>query len=147
MLDPTILAVDVFAAIMLTIVVGLIIVFLLLGAFYPGTGAEQIGWRPTRSAEVEVQNDIDDLEQMFDAANARRRRKGLPDLHLADVEQSTRDFQREQLARSASYGAGPDSAADEEIAQMLERVNARRARKGLQPFTREQYEASLTEGA
>lgn len=132
-----ILAADVFAIIMFGGVGALIIVLLLLGRFYPGSGADQLDWRPTRSAEQEVQNDIDDLQQMFDAANERRRRKGRPELALADVEQSTRDFQREQAERSSAYEAG------EEIEQMLERVNARRQRKGQPTLTREEYEASL----
>ena len=135
-----VLAVDVFAT--------MILALMAIGHFYPGTGAEQLGWGPTRSPELEVQNDVDDLQQMFDAANARRRRKGLRELALADVEQSTREFQREQAQRSAAYaaqraGAGGDADADEEIAQMLERVNARRGRRGQPPLSRAEYEASL----
>lgn len=141
-----VLAVDVFATIMFGGVAALILALMAIGHFYPGTGAEQLGWGPTRSPELEAQNDVDDLQQMFDAANERRRRKGLRELALADVEQSTRDFQREQAARSAAYAeqrAGAGGDADEEIAQMLERVNARRERRGQLTLTREQYEASL----
>ena len=140
-----VLAVDVFATIMFGGVAALILALMAIGHFYPGTGAEQLGWGPTRSPELEVQNDVDDLQQMFDAANARRRRKGLRELALADVEQSTRDFQREQAQRSAAYAAqrAGDADADEEIAQMLERVNARRGRRGQPPLTRAEYEASL----
>lgn len=130
-------AVEVFTLIVTVGVLGLLVVFLLLGAFYPGSGAEQLQWRPTRSPELEVQNDIDDLQQMFDAANERRRKRGRPELTLADVEQTTNDFKREQLARAETY------LADDEVEQMLEAKNARRARKGQAPLTREQYEASL----
>ena len=45
--------------------IGLAAVFFLgviaLGVFYPGSGADQVDWRPTRSAELEFQNEIDDL--------------------------------------------------------------------------------------
>jgi hypothetical protein len=68
--------VDPFALIMLGGVAGLVIVLLLLGRFYPGSGAQQLDWRPTRSPEVEVQNEIDDFDQMREAVNRRRRARG-----------------------------------------------------------------------
>lgn len=132
-----ILAADIFAIIAFGTVAGVIIVLLLIGQFYPGTGAEQLDWRPTRSPELEAQNEVDDLQQMFDAANEKRRARGKAELTLGGVEQSARDFQREQVQRAGAY------QADEEVAQMLDAKNARRARKGLEPLTREQYEASL----
>jgi hypothetical protein len=55
----------------------LIVLVLLLGIFYPGTGAEQLRWRPTRSPELEAENEIDDMTQMLDATNAKRRARGL----------------------------------------------------------------------
>ena len=48
------------------------------GVFYPGSGAEVLDWNPTRSPELEAQNEIDDLEQMREAANRRRRRGARP---------------------------------------------------------------------
>ncbi|MEP6954587.1 MAG: hypothetical protein ABI950_11065, partial [Solirubrobacteraceae bacterium] len=60
---------------------GVLVVFvLLLGRFYPGSGAEQLDWRPTRSAELEVQNEIDDHDQMRAAINAKRAKRGAPPL-------------------------------------------------------------------
>jgi hypothetical protein len=76
--------VDPFALIMIAIVGGLLAAFLLLGRFYPGSGAQQLDWRPTRSAEVELQNEIDDEAQMFEAINARRRARG--DAELTEEE-------------------------------------------------------------
>ena len=67
---------DPFALIMLGLVAGLLVVLLALGRFYPGSGARQIDWRPTRSVELEVQNEIDDADQMREAINARRRARG-----------------------------------------------------------------------
>ena len=71
---------DPFAAIMLGGVVLLLVALLLLGRFYPGSGAEQLDWRPTRSPEVEVQNEIDDKDQMREAINRRRRARGEAEL-------------------------------------------------------------------
>jgi hypothetical protein len=82
--------VDPFALIMLVIVGGLIVVLLLLGRFYPGSGAQQLDWRPTRSVEVEVQNEIDDLDQMLEAVNARRRARGEAELTEDDIHERAR---------------------------------------------------------
>ena len=73
--------------IMVGLVGGLLVAVLLLGRFYPGSGAEQLDWRPTRSPELEIQNEIDDLDQMRAAVNAKRRRRGLPPLGEEDIHQ------------------------------------------------------------
>lgn len=71
--------------IMVGLVGGLVVAVLLLGRFYPGSGAEQLDWRPTRSPELEVQNEIDDLDQMQAAVNAKRAKRGLPPLGEEDI--------------------------------------------------------------
>jgi hypothetical protein len=75
---------DPFAAIMLGGVLALLVALVLLGLFYPGSGAAQVDWRPTRSPEVEAQNEIDDLAQMVEAVNERRTARGLEELSEAD---------------------------------------------------------------
>jgi len=79
--------VDPFALVMLGLVLGLLVVLLALGRFYPGSGAQQLAWRPTRSVELEVQNEIDDLDQMREAINARRRARGEDELTEADIQE------------------------------------------------------------
>ena len=64
----------------------LVVVLLLIGKFYPGSGADVLDWKPTRSAELEAQNDIDDAEQMIAAQNALRAKRGLAPRTEADVE-------------------------------------------------------------
>jgi hypothetical protein len=86
--------VDPFALIMLGLVGGLVVVLLALGRFYPGSGAQQLDWRPTRSVELEVQNEIDDLDQMREAINARRRARGEEEL----TEETVRERVAEDLA-------------------------------------------------
>jgi hypothetical protein len=78
--------VDPFALIMLGGVAGLVIVLVLIGRFYPGSGAQQLDWRPTRSVEVEVQNEIDDVDQMREAVNRRRRARGEAELTEDDIQ-------------------------------------------------------------
>jgi hypothetical protein len=97
--------VDPFALIMIAIVGGLLAAFLLLGRFYPGSGAQQLDWRPTRSAEVELQNEIDDEEQMFEAINARRRARGEAELTEEDVRARVAEDVAERRRLRARDGA------------------------------------------
>ena len=128
---------DPFTVIILGGTAGLFIGLLLLGLFYPGSGAQQLDWRPTRSAEVEAQNEIDDLDQMLEAANRRRRARGREELTEASLRASIGE---EQAARSRSRD---EQMAELEIAQMLERKNARRRKKGLPEITAEAYREQL----
>ena len=59
---------------------------LLIGRYYPGSGAEVLDWKPTRSAEVEAELEQGDIEQMLEAQNQRRRLRGAPERTLEDVE-------------------------------------------------------------
>ena len=80
----------------------LLLVFLAIGKWYPGSGAEQVHWRPTRSVEYEAELELDDLEQMIEAQNERRRANGreeiTEDSMRADVEEAER-WRREQAER------------------------------------------------
>jgi hypothetical protein len=67
----------------LLFVVGVLVA---VGHFYPASDAELIDWFPTRSPEVEVQNELDDVRQMIEAQNEMRRRRGAPELSEADIE-------------------------------------------------------------
>jgi hypothetical protein len=72
----------------LFVLVGLIVVaaaFLAIGKWYPGSGAEQVDWRPTRSPEVEAELELEDVDQMLEAHNARRRASGRRELTEDDV--------------------------------------------------------------
>jgi hypothetical protein len=91
--------VDPFALIMLGIVGGLLVALLLLGRFSPGSGAKQLDWRPTRSPEAEVQNEIDDLDQMREAINARRRARGQGELTEDAVRARVAEDLRQTIAR------------------------------------------------
>jgi hypothetical protein len=64
----------------LGIVVFMVGVLLVIGHFYPGSSATLVDWFPTRSPEVEAQNEIDDVRQMLEAQNEMRRRRGAPEL-------------------------------------------------------------------
>ena len=76
---------EVFVWAMVGLFAFLVVFVILLGIFYPGSGAEQLDRRPTRSPEVEAENEIDDLAQMLTATNAKRRARGLDDLTEDDM--------------------------------------------------------------
>ncbi|HMJ04225.1 MAG TPA: hypothetical protein VK506_14885 [Conexibacter sp.] len=73
---------DAFLAIVLGSIALALLAFVLLGIFStPGTGAEQLGWRTTHQRDdAEAMRDAEDLEQMLEATNARRRARGEPEL-------------------------------------------------------------------
>src|SRR4051812_45422390 len=103
---------DPFAVIMLGGVAVVFVGLLLLGRFYPGSGAEQIDWFPTRAPELEIQNEEDDLRQMLDAANYRRRQRGEPELtedeihmRIAEDRHKRRELQDKLAAENAATNA------------------------------------------
>jgi hypothetical protein len=72
--------------------VGFIVLLLvLLARAYPGSGADLVDWRPTRSPELEAQLEVEDLSQMIEAQNRYRRRRGVPDLTEEDAERMARE--------------------------------------------------------
>jgi hypothetical protein len=77
-------------------VVFLVVVLLLVGHFYPGSSADLVDWKPTRSPEVEAQNEIDDIQQMLEAQNEMRRRRGAPEI---DEQQLREEVEAEELDR------------------------------------------------
>ena len=93
------------------VIVGLVLMVLAvlaLGHFYPGSGAEQLDWKPTRSPQVEAENEIDDVAQMLEAQNERRRRRGLPDRTEEDVAEEVRRDHAELNERAAAFRARED---------------------------------------
>ena len=77
-----------------------VVFVLLLGIFSTRSASDYLDWKPTRSAQVEAQNDVDDITQMIDAQNELRRRRGLPERDEEEIEASVRRH-REELAEQA----------------------------------------------
>jgi hypothetical protein len=95
--------------------VGVIVLLLvLLARAYPGSGADLVDWRPTRSPEVEAELEIEDVSQMIEAQNVYRRRRGVPDLTEADAERMARedDALRERFQRAGRSRPEPDQPPD-----------------------------------
>jgi hypothetical protein len=81
----------------------IVLVLVLLARAYPGSGADLVDWRPTRSHEVEAQLEIDDVQQMIAAQNEYRRRRGAAEITEEDAERMAREDEavRERARRSA----------------------------------------------
>ena len=75
-----------FALVSLGMIALIVVVLMLIGNAYPGSGADLVDWRPTRSYEQEAQLELDDVQQMVDAQNEMRRRRGARDLTDADLQ-------------------------------------------------------------
>jgi hypothetical protein len=71
--------VDGFTIFIVCTLVAMVLAFLALGKWYPGSGADVLDWKPTRSIETEIELEQDDVAQMIEAQNERRRRTGRPE--------------------------------------------------------------------
>ena len=80
-----------------------VLVFYAIGKYSSASPAEDLDWRPTRSVETEIELELQDVSQMIEAQNERRRRDGRPlideDAYRNQVEMAT----REQRERADAY--------------------------------------------
>ncbi len=93
---------DEFGVFVLGALIVIFLIFLAIGKWYPGSGAEQVDWRPTRSYEEEIRLEMEDVDQMIEAQNARRRATGRPELTEEEVRHKVAEDERwreEQLER------------------------------------------------
>ncbi len=68
-----------------------VVFVLLLGVFSKRSAGDYLDWKPTRSPEVEAQNEIDDVAQMIEAQNELRRRRGAPEITEEEIEERVRE--------------------------------------------------------
>jgi hypothetical protein len=90
------------------LVVGGLLVFVgllvLLARLYPGSGADLLDWGSTRSYEHQVELEMQDVEQMIEAQNAYRRKRGEPEI---TEEEFREDVVRDEVRRMPE--SGPES--------------------------------------
>ena len=128
---------EIFALVMVGIFVLMIVFVILLGIFYPGSGAEQLQWRPTRSSEEEAANEVDDVAQMLEATNERRRRRGDPELTEESITARVQSDRSELAKMREQHTLGL------ELEQVLEARNERRRKRGLPEMTLDELRESL----
>jgi len=85
---------------MVAAIVGAIV---LTGYFYKGSSADLVDWKPTRSAEVEAQNELDDVRQMIEAQNEMRRRRGLPEVDEDALRTEVEEEELQKLRRGDPF--------------------------------------------
>ncbi|HEX6782942.1 MAG TPA: hypothetical protein VF125_13080 [Solirubrobacterales bacterium] len=88
----------------LGIVAFMVGVLLIVGHYYPGSSAGLVDWVPTRSPEVEAQNEIDDIQQMMEAQNEMRRRRGAPEMTEEELHVSVAEDERVRLRGRGPFG-------------------------------------------
>ncbi len=69
----------------IAVTVGLLV---LLAKLYPGSGADLLDWGPTRSYEHEIELEMEDVEQMIEAQNAYRRKRGEREVTEEEVREN-----------------------------------------------------------
>jgi hypothetical protein len=127
--------VDAFAIVLLGALAALVLWIWILGKYYPGSGLEQLGLRSARQiTEDREELEAEDLNQMLAAHNERRRRRGEPEVTVADLERQVHSDLGEVQRRRERY------LADRDLDQLLEATNARRRERGLPERTRDEVQ-------
>jgi hypothetical protein len=103
---------------------------------------EPFGLRSARRITEEREElEAEDLAQMLEAHNERRRRRGESEVTVADLERRVMDDFNEQRCRREAY------RADRELDELLEATNVRRRARGLPERTREEVQREFGSGA
>lgn len=132
---------DPFALVLLAGIAVLVLWVWILGRANQGRGMEQFGLRSARRITEEREElEAEDLAQMLDAHNERRRRRGQADMTVADLERQVLEDVSEQRRRREAY------LADRELDELLEATNARRRARGLPERTREEVQREFGSG-
>jgi hypothetical protein len=102
-----------FMLISLGMIALIVLCLVLLARAYPGSGADLVDWKPTRSHELEAQLEVDDVQQMLDAQNEYRRRRGAEALTEADANRMAREDEAIRERARSSYDGRLDELEDE----------------------------------
>jgi hypothetical protein len=79
------------------VVLFLVGVIVVVGHFYGGSNASLVDWYPTRSPEVEAQNEIDDIRQMVEAQNEMRERRGAKALDESELRREVAEQEQDRI--------------------------------------------------
>ncbi|HYZ29937.1 MAG TPA: hypothetical protein VE570_12825 [Thermoleophilaceae bacterium] len=69
----------------------LFLIFVAIGKYHPVSGAQVLDWKPTRSPEVEAELELEDIDQMLEAQNERRRTSGRTERTEEDISLQVRE--------------------------------------------------------
>jgi len=85
-----------------------LIMVVLVRALDRNSVADIIDWKPTRSPEVEAQNEVDDVRQMIEAQNALRRKRGAKEITEADVQRQAMEDQQFRARGRGPFAQEPE---------------------------------------
>jgi hypothetical protein len=92
--------VDPFTLVVVGGLAALVLVFWLLGRYYPGSGLEQLGLKSARElTERREALEAEDLDQMLSAHNARKRARGEVEVTAEELEARVLEERSEQWRR------------------------------------------------
>ena len=110
----------------------LFLVFFAIGKYSTRTPEEFLDWKPTRSIETEIELEQDDVRQMIEAQNERRRRDGRPliseEAFRNQVEMATREQRAEAEARRQEQDELRAKLGDKEYRRQMEAYEKRQQR-------------------
>ena len=102
-----------FIALTIGLLILLVLILVLLARDDPGSGADLVDWRPTRSYEDEARLESEDVQQMIEAQNVMRRRRGKTDLTMADASRMAREDEALRERQRRSYDDRLEDLEDE----------------------------------
>lgn len=94
---------DPFTLVVVGALIALVLGFIAIGRWHPKSGADVLDWRPTRSEEQEIELELDDVDQMLEAQNERRRRSGRPEITEEGFRAQVDAGEREREERAQRY--------------------------------------------
>ena len=95
------------------LVAALVVVLVLLARAYPGSGADLLDWKPTRSYETEAMLELEDVQQMIDAQNEYRRKRGAREITEEDANRMAEEDNAIRENARAAYDERLDQLEDE----------------------------------
>lgn len=135
---------------MLGLLVGGILWVILVGKFSSRRGLEEaMGWKSAREVmERREALDVEDVNEMIAARNARRRARGEREVTLEEMEFQISQDLREQRERRERYLADrrEQELHDRDLQELLEATNARRRARGEPERSREQAQNEFGAG-
>ena len=141
---------DVVAIVLIVGVVALIVWVAISPRYSPRGGLDALGLRTgPEITERREALEADDLAQMIEARNARRRARGETEISAEDYEmQLMADINAQRKRDQEALQQVKNKAeAEAEIEEMLEATNARRRARGLPERTREDLEREFGGGS
>jgi hypothetical protein len=119
----------------LAVVGGLLALFLTfyaIGKYSTRTPAEYLDWKPTRSIELEIELEQDDVRQMIEAQNERRARDGRPlideEVFRNQIEMATREQRAEAEAHRREQEELREELGEKEYRRRMEAWEKRQQR-------------------